>query len=202
MALSFDFELGIWNAWILQVIYFIVSMFPLFFKSLIKSDIKNDVDKLKNISPTNVKKTLYSMLLYWMLFIIFIISFLITFFLPLKFDTNWFYVGIFLFFIGVFILVFVIRSWISTQPSHPITLGIYRYSRHPMYLSFFFSYIGISIASLSLIFLVITIIHITLTFFQAKSEEKYCILTYGRSYQEYMERTPRWIGFPKKEKKF
>lgn len=198
MGLPFGFELGIWNAWILQVSYFIMSMLPLFFKTILKGNIKNDAKKLKNISPTNVKQTLYSKILYWLLFIIFIISFIITFFLPLKIGTNWLYLGIFLFFIGVFVIVFVIQSWISTKPNNPITSGIYKYSRHPMYISFFFSYIGISIASMSLLFLMITIIHISLTYFQAKSEEEYCISKYGKTYQDYKEKTPRWIGFQKK----
>lgn len=198
MDFTFGFELGIWNAWVLQISYFIISMLPVFLKTILKRNIKNAAKQLKKISPTNVKKTLYSKILYWLLFIIFIISFIITFFLPLKIGTHWFYLGIFLFFIGIFIIVFVIQSWISTKPNNPITSGIYKYSRHPMYISFFFSYLGISIATLSLLFLAITIIHISLTYFQAKSEEEYCLLKYGKSYQEYKQKTPRWIGFPKK----
>jgi len=195
MDLTSGFELGIWNAWILQVIYFIISMQPLLLKTILKGNFKKETKKLKNISPTNVKKTLYSKILYWLLFIIFIISFIITFFLPLKMETYWFYIGILLFLIGVFLITFVIQSWISSKPNKPITSGIYQYSRHPMYISFFFSYIGISIATISLVFLLLTLIHISLTFPQARSEEKYCIIKYGKTYQEYMKKTPRWIGF-------
>jgi len=197
MELIPAFELGLWNAWILQVIYFIVSMQPLVFKRLLKRNIKDDTKKLKNISPTHVKKTLRSKMLYWFLFIVFIISLIVTFFLPLQMESSWFYLGIILFIIGVFLNVFVIQSWITSIPNRPITSGIYRYSRHPMYISFFFSYIGICIATLSILFLILTLIHISLTFLQARSEEEYCVLTYRESYQKYMEETPRWIGFPK-----
>ena len=190
-----SFELGIYNAWILQVIYFIVSMQPLVLKTIFKGNFKKEAEKLRNISPTNVKKTLGSVALYWTLFIIFIASFVLTFFLPLKMDSYWFYIGIFLFLVGIFLTTFVIQSWISTAPNKPITSGIYKYSRHPMYISFFFSYMGIVIATLSWVFLVLTLIHIFLTFFQARIEEKFCISKYGKEYEEYMRKTSRWIGF-------
>ncbi len=184
MELITAFELGLLNAWILQVIYLIVSMQPLVFRRLLNGKIKEDTKKLKNISPTHVKKTWYSKILYWLLFIIFIISFILTFFLPLQMASSWFYIGIILFMIGIFLNVFVIQSWIISTPDGPITSGIYRYSRHPMYISFFFSYIGICIATLSLLFLILTFIHISLTFLQAMSEEEYCILKYGDPYQK------------------
>lgn len=195
MELIPAFELGLWNAWILQVIYFIVSMQPLVFKRLLKGNIRDDTKKLKNISPTHVKKTWHSKMLYWLLFIIFIISFIVTFFLPLQMESSWFYLGIILFIIGLFLIVFVIQSWITSTLNRPITSGIYHYSRHPMYISFFCSYIGICIATLSLLFLILTFIQISLTILQARSEEEYCVLRYGELYQKYIEETPRWIGF-------
>ena len=47
------------------------------------------------------------------------------------------------------------------------------------------------------IFLVITNIHAIHLLIVIPAEEHYCLKTYGKEYQEYMERTPRWIGFPK-----
>lgn len=190
-----SFFLGIWNAWILQVIYFIVSIQPLVVRKLIKRDIKKKSKSLKDISPTHVKDTLFTKIIYWVLFIIFIISFIVTFFLPLKIDTIFFPIGLLLFSIGVIILFFVIHSWLSSPINQPTTSGIYHFSRHPMYISMFFSYIGISIATLSWVFLVLTLIHIFFTSLQAKSEEDYCLSKYGQLYQDYIEKTPRWIGF-------
>jgi len=192
-----SFSLGIWNAWILQVIYFIVSMQPLVVRKLIKGTIKKESKRLKDISPTHVKDTLFSKILYWFLFIIFIISFVITFFLPLQIGTIFFPIGLLLFSIGVIILFFVIQSWLSSPSDKPITSGIYQFSRHPMYISMFFSYIGISITTLSWVFLLLTLIHIFFTILQAKSEEEYCLSKYGHLYQNYMKNTPRWIGFNK-----
>jgi protein-S-isoprenylcysteine O-methyltransferase Ste14 len=52
--------------------------------------------------------------------------------------------------------------------------------------------------SLSWIFLVITILHAIHLLIVEPAEERYCLKIYGKEYQDYMERTPRWIGIPKK----
>jgi len=28
-------------------------------------------------------------------------------------------------------------------------------------------------------------------------EERFCLKQYGKAYEEYMNRTPRWLGIPK-----
>jgi protein-S-isoprenylcysteine O-methyltransferase Ste14 len=60
--------------------------------------------------------------------------------------------------------------------------------------------ISISIMSLSWLFLLIVIILAIPILIAAPAEERYCLNTYGKEYQEYMERTPRWIGLPKSKK--
>jgi protein-S-isoprenylcysteine O-methyltransferase Ste14 len=62
--------------------------------------------------------------------------------------------------------------------------------------------LGISIASASWVFLLLTIIFgvgVTRPYF-VKVEEAQCLGHYGASYREYMNRTPRWIGTPKPKK--
>jgi protein-S-isoprenylcysteine O-methyltransferase Ste14 len=49
-------------------------------------------------------------------------------------------------------------------------------------------------------FLVITIIFAIIYLIFMPTEERYCLETYGKEYQDYMERTPRWIGLPKSKK--
>jgi protein-S-isoprenylcysteine O-methyltransferase Ste14 len=51
--------------------------------------------------------------------------------------------------------------------------------------------------SFSWFFLVITIIFAINLRITVPVEERYCLKTYGKEYQDYMERTPRWIGLPK-----
>jgi protein-S-isoprenylcysteine O-methyltransferase Ste14 len=88
-------------------------------------------------------------------------------------------------------------NFLTTLLNLPVTKGIYRYSRHPGYISMFLVLIGIGIATASWVILLVTIISIILANPSASSEERYCKEKYGDIYKEYLNRTPRWIGVPK-----
>ena len=60
---------------------------------------------------------------------------------------------------------------------------------------------SIAIASVSWVFLMLTVIMGIFHLVYAPAEERYCLKRYGKDYEEYMKRTPRWIGIPKSEKK-
>jgi protein-S-isoprenylcysteine O-methyltransferase Ste14 len=83
----------------------------------------------------------------------------------------------------------------------PATKGVYTISRNPMYLSVFLIFVGISLASASWFFLLLTMIWLILGDRGVVAEERLCLETYGDSYREYMDRTPRWIGIPKSNDK-
>jgi len=124
-------------------------------------------------------------------------------FLPLKLGTIWFYVGLPITLLGLVGTTLVLVSWAITPAGEPVTRGIYRYSRHPMYVTMVLLLLGVSIISASWVFLLFTIISgvgFTRPFF-LKVEEAQCLGHYGAAYREYMNRTPRWIGIPKSEKK-
>ena len=59
---------------------------------------------------------------------------------------------------------------------------------------------SITIMSLSWLFLFLVIILAIPLILNALAEERYCLEKYGKEYQDYMERTPRWIGLPKSKK--
>ena len=118
-------------------------------------------------------------------------------FLPLQLATAWFYIGLGLFLLGLIILVVATLNFATAPHDKPVTGGIYRYSRHPMYLSMFLIYTATSLASASWLFLLLTIVTIVLIRLEAMLEERYCLGKYGSAYREYMDKTPRWIGVPK-----
>lgn len=76
-----------------------------------------------------------------------------------------------------------------------VTIGAYRYIRHPIYASGFYgaygvffkypSWPGIVLASAAAVFFVLT----------AKVEEKECIRFFGADYQAYMKQTKMFIPF-------
>jgi len=120
-------------------------------------------------------------------------------FLPLKLGTIWFYAGLPITLVGLVGTIIVLVDWANTPAGEPVTRGIYRYSRHPMYVTGVVIFLGVSILSASWVFLLFTIIFgvgVTRPYF-VKIEEAQCLGHYGAAYREYMNGTPRWIGIPK-----
>jgi len=91
----------------------------------------------------------------------------------------------------------VLANWANTPPGEPVTRGIYRYSRHPMYVTSSLFLLGVSIASASWVFLLFPIIITVGAVIFIDLEEQGCLDHYGDAYREYMKRTPRWMGMPK-----
>lgn len=120
-----------------------------------------------------------------------IIATLYSIFVPLRIDTAFFYIGLCFFLLGLIILISASWSIIITPNELPFTRGIYRFPRHPIYVSMIMVYLGVSIAAISWLFLLITIVTILLQQNQMTREEKYCCEKFGRVYREYLNRTPR-----------
>jgi len=121
-------------------------------------------------------------------------------FLPLKLGTIWFYVGIPITLVGLVGSILVLVDWVNTPAGEVVSKGIYRYSRHPMYVTEVLILLGAAIASASWIFLVFPIVVGVGAAYFIKMEEAFCLGHYGKAYREYMNRTPRWIGIPKSSK--
>jgi len=139
--------------------------------------------------------------LYPVMWIVWILTCIYSIFLPLKLGTMWFYIGLPISIVGLIAFTLVIVTFATTPiASRPLTTGLYRYSRHPMYVTQLVMFVGVSIASASWLFLLLTIGYTTLSFVGAIPEEKFCLEKYGDAYHEYMNRTPRWIGMPKSRK--
>ncbi len=118
-------------------------------------------------------------------------------FLPIKLGTAWFFAGGFIYFLGAIIMVMAIFDFRTTAIDKPVTKGVYRFSRNPMYLGTFLFFGGTGIVCLSWVFLVLTGLFISLSHAIVVSEERSCLQKYGNAYQEYMNHIPRWIGIPK-----
>ncbi len=118
-------------------------------------------------------------------------------FLPLKLGTMWFYIGLPIILIGLIAGVMVLVNWATTPTDEPVTRGLYRYSRHPMYVAAFIMYVGLGIACASWVFLLFAVVITVVSFVYADAEEQLTLEMYGGSYREYMNRTPRYIGLPK-----
>ena len=191
MSLIPAFEIGVWNAWILMTFLFV----PMIPARLINKEAINKVNEgwaSKLWSKTDRRLALSTHVILGPLTIIYSI------FLPLKLGTIWFYVGIPICFLALVMSIMVGINIAKTDlDNEPITKGIYRILRHPMYLSGFLLYLGVSIACASWIFILCALAWLIIWHIAVRSEESYLLEKYGDSYREYMNRTPRWIGVPK-----
>ncbi len=129
--------------------------------------------------------------------IIFLLMVIYSIFLPLKLGTVWFYSGLPIYLLALILYLMVFVGFATTPSNKPVTKGIYRYSRHPMYVTSFVLFIGMGIASASWVFLLLSVLFIILVSLSVVSEERFCLKFYGDTYREYMNRTPKWIGIPK-----
>lgn len=178
------FEIGAWNAWIFMLINFLpMPMLMRVHKDWFK-------DSMKTYGEANKA-------LYYIDWILWALAFAYSIFLPLRLGTIWFYVGLPIALVGALTYIVVIVSLVTTPlGKEPATTGLYRYSRHPMYVTQLVMFIGVGIASASWLFLLLTIVYAVLELIYAGSEEHVCLEMYGDTYREYMNRTPRWIGIP------
>ena len=115
-----------------------------------------------------------------------------------------FYLGIFLFFLGFFILISAVKLFrndkTTVNPLSPeqatklVTNGIFKHSRNPMYLGMavilasvavFFNIIG------GIIFMALFCLYITK--FQIIPEEKAMKELFAQDFEQYMQATRRWI---------
>ena len=189
MSLIPAFELGLWNAWLFMPYFFLIM---------------HAVDKLKKgeepkneleaLSKTEKRIFIFSKL-------IFFFAVIYSIFLPLKLGTTWVYVGLPITLVGLVGFTVVMANYATTPWEQPITKGLYRYSRHPMYITSSIFLLGVGIASASWLFLLLAILFAISHSILAIPEERFCLANYGDAYRYYMNRTPRWIGIPKSNEK-
>jgi len=173
-----EFEIGLWNAWILTLY---LPLHPLIMMLIDK--VVGTGDMFKKMEAPAYSKT-ERIISIFSNFVLFFGLFIYSIFLPLQLGTIWFYTGLALCVLGVIASTIAIVNIANIPLGEPWTKGLYRYSRHPMTLAAFFILISAGIASASWVFLVFSIVLIAL----------WAILV-------YMNRTPRWIGMPKSAKK-
>ena len=176
-------SIGFYNAWLLAAVYLVLNFTYILLLPKYKLKDFIYVPRVKYISALN--HLLYYAFLFFCIFS------------PLKTGSVWFFVGLFVLIAGLFFYSFAMFSFAITEYNRPTTKGIYRYSRHPVYVSFFMIACGISIASLSFVLLSIAVLHFLLTLKMMKAEETECKKKYKTEYEIYKSQTNRIIQLNK-----
>ena len=192
MSLIPPLEIGSWNAWILMLLV----LLPLPLVALLRKGVFKKTASIHTsiLTETENRIFIFSKVIMFSLFIY-------SIFLPLQLGTIWFSISLPIYLLG---LILQTIAWVNVATSpvdEPVTKGLYRYSRHPMYVTLPLIFIATSIASASWLFLLLSIILIITHFYNAIPEERECLEVYRNAYRGYMNRTPRWVGIPKSEKR-
>ncbi|MBN1162038.1 MAG: isoprenylcysteine carboxylmethyltransferase family protein [Dehalococcoidales bacterium] len=182
------FEVGVWNAWLFMIIY------PLQWLAVIV--VPKHIAERTSHAPEIIQNRQDRIMSFFTQGL-WILATLYSLFVPFQTGTPWLWVGLALFIVGLLVLIQATLAVAGTPKDKPFTSGVYRYSRHPMYLSMIFVYLAVSVAAASWLFFIITVATFFLQSYQVSKEERFCLDTYGSAYRDYMETTPRWIGLPK-----
>lgn len=188
MSLTPTFEPGLCNGWLFMIV------FPLQWLAVL---ILPGRFAARTGHPAELRQGRGAKIMSGLTQLFWIGATLYSIFLPLRTGTPWFPGGLMIFGGGLILLISATISVARAEAGEPFTGGIYRFSRHPMYLSMILVYTAVSVAAASWLFSIITLITVFLQRFQAIQEEGYCLEKFGQAYGEYMARTPRWIGVPR-----
>ena len=186
MSLIPAFKIGLWNAWILSLAFLLVTYV---LSSLI-------VSKKAGLFVWP-RYTRWEKILNVILVVTMFSPFVYSIFLPLKLGSGWLYAGLPIYLIGMIFVIMTILSFAVAPVDKPLTKGIFRISRNPMYFGWFLVYIGMGIVCASWVFLVVGLAFRNMNDFLITAEERICLEMYGNRYREYMKKTPKWIGIPK-----
>ncbi|NOZ34249.1 MAG: hypothetical protein GXO80_03005 [Chlorobi bacterium] len=179
MKTYFEISLSVYNLWLFTSVFLLLNFgfIVLFPKYNIKEFIT--VPQLKGYTILN-KTTFYLM-------------FLSSIFIPLKTENIFFYIGIVIFVIGIFLYAAAMLYFAISEYHLPVTSGIYKFSRHPVYISFFIIISGMLLVTFSGFLFIIAFLHFYSLYFILNEEEKICEKQYGNLYKDYKQKTRKLI---------
>ena len=124
-----------------------------------------------------------------------ILSFIIAFFTPIN-PLSWnFSAGLLIYFTGLALGAAALWQFSHADGSRPVTEGLYRFSRHPMQVSFYVLCTGILFVSANLYLSLSVVCYMAASYPSLQLQETYCLAKYGSAYQTYLNRTPRIFLF-------
>ena len=185
MELFPNIKIGLFNGWILIVLFFgAYGIMLIFFP-------KNAVARLYDRSGQRKQPLLRRLFVV----ILVLLWFILVSLTPLKIGDVVFVIGILLYSLGLIGFVIALVNFKNTPVDQPVTSGLYRISRHPQQLAVSVSFLGISIAIGSWTAFALMILGVIGGHNRILAEEETCLEQYGESYKTYMERIPRYFLF-------
>ena len=186
MSIFADPSLGIFNLWIITVLYSLPILFTITFRQRIFEPTSSKFNSSRNSFEKNLFITSKFLMLGYFLYSIVV---------PIHLGTVFGVIGLTLYIIGYVIYT---TSWITIAKSEKGKIysnGPFRYSRHPIYFSSAVQFVGAGFISQSWVYLGFSIIVGISHMRNAFVEEQICSEVFGDEYKQYMDCTPRWFGW-------
>lgn len=130
---------------------------------------------------------------YWFYQISNIMLFVYLYFLKIKTNSYWFYVGLTIYGLGVLLCLLSVSNFANPEENGINLKGLYQFSRNPLYVAYFIYFLGCVLLTQSLILLTILLVFQISTHWIIQSEERWCIQKFGEEYTNYMKNVRRYI---------
>lgn len=185
MELMPTLQLGWFNGWIMLVSFYLV------FVVLMLVFPRDVVAKLFSVSGWSREQKIISTI--GKPFSLACVALII--FTPLKIGQGVFVVGLGIFALGFIGMLVALFNFRNTPADQPVTRGLYRVSRNPQWVTLFAMLLGACIAIGSWTAVILLLIAAVFYHFRIRGEERACLARYGESYQDYLDRVPRYFLF-------
>lgn len=130
---------------------------------------------------------------YWFYQISNIMIFTYLYFLKIKTNSYWFYVGLAIYGLGVLLCLLSVINFAKPEKNGINLKGLYQFSRNPLYVAYFIYFLGCVLLTQSFILLTILLVFQISTHWIIQSEERWCIQKFGEEYTNYMKNVRRYI---------
>lgn len=104
-----------------------------------------------------------------------------------------FYSGILVYALGNVLLAVSVFYFASPSENGMNRDGIYRLSRNPMYVAYFFLFLGCALLTQSRLLLVLVLVFQLSAHWIIRAEERWCIQQFGDAYLQYMKQVRRYL---------
>jgi len=114
-------------------------------------------------------------------------------FVKIEIKTIWSYLGLSIYLLGLVLYAISIIDFAKPKENRINLKGLYKISRNPMYVAYFFHFLGCGLLINSLAYFIILIVFQISVHWIILSEERWCIKEFGEEYKEYMNKVGRYL---------